>query len=429
MTIETEARACARPPRSRTGSRWRAAAAAALIAGTAAGVLAGQEPAAAAPYAAGGYTTDAAAAAGSVAPGTSVTLSATVTAPTNTTVVVDLEVYSSSGRVLQRYWENQQVVAGRPLTLTTTWAVPANARLEVHTLKVGVFGAGWSGLLHWNDRAATVTVATGASAPATTLPPATSAPTTTAPATTSPTTPTTVAAPVTTVSAPAGGGARFVTLAPGAALPSDAECAGRVRRGTGELRPANAGFNATRGVQVPSSAGPIYGRVTGNFTGTTDELIQWASCKWGFDEDVVRAQVAKESSWYQRATGDWTSTASRCVPGHPIGADGRPGQCPESIGLLQIRYPYWAQAFPAAVTSSAFNLDYALAARRSCFEGRDTWLNMVERGRTYAAGDLWGCIGMWFSGRWYTPASVTYIDQVKDYLARRIWASAEFRNW
>ena len=36
---------------------------------------------------------------------------------------------------------------------------------------------------------------------------------------------------------------------------------------------------------------------TGNFTGTTDEIIQWAACKWGFDENTLRAQVAKESYW------------------------------------------------------------------------------------------------------------------------------------
>ena len=42
-----------------------------------------------------------------------------------------------------------------------------------------------------------------------------------------------------------------------------------------------------------------YARVTGNFTGTTDQIIQWAACKWGIDEDIVRAQAAKESGWHQ----------------------------------------------------------------------------------------------------------------------------------
>ena len=32
-------------------------------------------------------------------------------------------------------------------------------------------------------------------------------------------------------------------------------------------------------------------RITGNFTGTTDEIIQWAACKWGWSDNVVRAQA------------------------------------------------------------------------------------------------------------------------------------------
>ena len=111
-------------------------------------------------------------------------------------------------------------------------------------------------------------------------------------------------------------------------------------------------------------------------------------------------------------------------PGHGIGADGVAGQCPESFGVQQLRYPYWGWAFPSAITSTAFNLDAALAARRNCYEGYETWLNTVERGRQYAAGDLWGCIGTWFSGRWYTQPSLDYIAAVQDYLNQRIWTTA-----
>ena len=65
--------------------------------------------------------------------------------------------------------------------------------------------------------------------------------------------------------------------------------------------------------------------MTGNFTGTTDEIIQWTACKWGIDEDVVRAQAAKETYWFQKNVGDFSADPTRCVPGHPIGADGQPG--------------------------------------------------------------------------------------------------------
>jgi autotransporter family porin len=176
-------------------------------------------------------------------------------------------------------------------------------------------------------------------------------------------------------------------------------------------------------------ANGTYPRATGNFTGSTDDLIRWAACKWGMDEQVLRAQVAKESWWDQGALGDWTTNAAVCAPGHPIGADGRPGQCPESVGLMQVRTQYFRDSVDGALASSAYNLDVSLAVWRNCFEGRETWLNDVDRGRQYAAGDMWGCIGRWFAGRWYTPAATTYVSAVQDYLARRIWESPEFLGY
>ena len=102
-------------------------------------------------------------------------------------------------------------------------------------------------------------------------------------------------------------------------------------------------------------------------------------------------------------------------------------------GLQQVRFTTFRWAFPAAtlppIRSTAYNLDIALAARRNCYEGLEPWLNTVERGATYAAGDLWGCVGMWFSGRWYTQPSIDYINHVKDYLNRRIWTTPDFLGY
>jgi hypothetical protein len=88
--------------------------------------------------------------------------------------------------------------------------------------------------------------------------------------------------------------AAFSTLPPGSTLPTDAECAARVRPAP-EVRPQNAPYNAARGVQKNlTGPSPLFGRVDGNFTGTTDEIIQWTACKWGVDEDIVRAQAVVE---------------------------------------------------------------------------------------------------------------------------------------
>ncbi len=216
--------------------------------------------------------------------------------------------------------------------------------------------------------------------------------------------------------------AHFSTLPVGAALPSDATCAALVRPAA-EVRPGNAVFNRTKGNGAAQSG--FFARVDGDFAGTTDEIIQWEACKWGIDEDIVRAQTYKESSWNQSAAGDFTTDSSRCVPGHPPGTDGRSGQCPESIGLMQVRYPYWGASFPMATNSSAYNLDEALAARRSCFEGNETWLNTVG-GNPYSAGDLWGCVGLWFAGRWHTAEADTYVTAVQDILNQRVWQKPGF---
>jgi autotransporter family porin len=150
------------------------------------------------------------------------------------------------------------------------------------------------------------------------------------------------------------------------------------------------------------------------------------ACKWGIDEDVVRAQTAKESYWFQRNVGDFTTDTSRCVPGHELGEDGREGECPESIGMMPVRYPYFVATIADAVTSTAYNLDIAYAVWRTCFEGEEEWLGEVDAGREYAAGDMWGCVGRWFAGRWYTDPAIEYMTAVQDYYEDRIWERRDF---
>ncbi len=219
-----------------------------------------------------------------------------------------------------------------------------------------------------------------------------------------------------------GGSGRFATLPPGSDLPGGADCAARVRA-TPEVRAANVPYNSTRG----TGSHDLYPRVDGAFTGTTDEIIQWAACKWGIDEDLARAQVAIESWWDMRNAGDMTTDQSHCHPEFRTGS----GECAESIGLMQVRFLYHGDAFEDAnaIRSSAYNLDYAFAIWRECYEGRLGWLNDVDKGAEYRGGDVEGCLGVWFSGRWYTDAAVGYIARVDDYLARRVWETSEFKSY
>jgi hypothetical protein len=191
----------------------------------------------------------------------------------------------------------------------------------------------------------------------------------------------------------------------------DHQAANRVERSSFEPRPDNRAANHT----VPGkhrlerwrhrSDMPYARFVDGRFRGTTDEIIQWAAHKWGFPPNLLRAVAVTESYWHQSAVGD----------------NG------DSFGLFQVRRPYhcWG-ACRIARYSTAFNADYYGAILRAYYDGKQKWLNTVERGRRYHAGDVWGSVGAWFSGRWWTDPSRGYIRTVKHNLAARIWRQPDF---
>jgi hypothetical protein len=214
----------------------------------------------------------------------------------------------------------------------------------------------------------------------------------------------------------------FNTLAPGSTLPSDAQCARAIARNPWEPRPANRTANQTnayaQGFRFQSSYFQTYGaaygqRVTGNFTGTTDQILRWGACKWGFDENTVRAQAVVESWWNQSTLGDCNATTQPQTHG-----------C-ASVGILQVKGadipPTHPGTWPAAWTSTAFNVDYALAIRRLCYDGKEAWLH--DKNPTYAAGDQWGCIGRWYSGGWHDPGANQYIQKVQAALAAKTWTT------
>jgi autotransporter family porin len=238
--------------------------------------------------------------------------------------------------------------------------------------------------------------------------------------------------------APSSSSTLFGTLPPGAALPSGAECAREVLASADpEVRPGNSTFNDTTGQAVgpgflPSGdsarAQKLVSRINGDFTGTTEEILRWAACKWGIDQNVVFAQAAVQSWWEQDALGGWVTQAKFCPPGHGLGVDGRPGYCPKDYGIMQFTYIFYKSGWPGIATSTAMSVDAAYAILRSCYDGYEIWLNDEPRGQQYKAGDLWGCIGRWSAGAWYTPAADAYIALVKKYLNERIWETPKFKE-
>jgi hypothetical protein len=192
---------------------------------------------------------------------------------------------------------------------------------------------------------------------------------------------------------------RFADIPPGATLPTGERCAqlvsdaGASTERVSENDQANhrrvtAGdeFNLPRwdkaSFGMDPAADELRARIDGAFEGTTEQIIRWGACKWGFDEDVVRAVAQTESSWRQSFEGD------RAPDGGYL-----------SFGLLQVKRTTHPGTFPATQVSTGFNVDYALAYRRACYEGYLSWLTRAAP--EYRAGDEWGCVAHWFSGGWH----------------------------
>jgi hypothetical protein len=197
---------------------------------------------------------------------------------------------------------------------------------------------------------------------------------------------------------------------------SDARAARLVHRSRFEPRRANAPAThrtPSRSQLAAFRAGsdmPYAHFVTGHFTGTTDEVIQWAARKWGFRPDLLRA-VATQESWWRMST---------------VGDNG------DSFGLFQVRRPFHCTE-PVCEqfrSDAALNADYYGGILRSYYDGKQGWLNTVssENGKRYRRGDLWGSVGAWFSGRWWDAGARGYIRHVKQHLARRTWRRASFRE-
>ncbi|MBI1862839.1 cellulase family glycosylhydrolase [Candidatus Microgenomates bacterium] len=225
--------------------------------------------------------------------------------------------------------------------------------------------------------------------------------------------------------------AHFSTLPPGSVLPSDSQCAAQVRRSSWEPRPDNTTANHTIPIAGQdynimdwvqfgqnAQANTLRARINGNFTGTTDEILQWVACKWGVDEDLVRAQAQQESYWHQSQLGDNTSDAAACAK------IGETAPCYQSYGILQVKSTIHTVTWPAAKISTAFDADYAYGYWRSCYEG---WIDWLKGGHAdYVPGDQWGCVGHWFSGDWHTPDALSYTSEVQQKYQNKIWTQGGF---
>ena len=225
---------------------------------------------------------------------------------------------------------------------------------------------------------------------------------------------------------------QYWTMAPSAnsgqtAFPrDDTYCANHIAPQP-ERIPANYKANHTPGPADPSTIpwGPwtkdqgqlwtdYLSKVDGHFTGTTDEILEWAACKWGLDENWLKAEAVAESSWYQSEIGD----------------DG------VSYGILQVKdsgsTPLTNDAwggYPWTQNSTAVDADFVAAYLRATFDGArgTSFYDGQTVGQIAAAHGwdyvMWGAVGSWYSGDWYADGAQDYFGTVQNNLASSAWKS------
>ena len=258
-------------------------------------------------------------------------------------------------------------------------------------------------------------------------------------------------------------------------LPGGKRCSERIHRSTWEPRPQNAGPNGT----IPNASAVaaafeirprsvegtyrrrwdtwLLPRVNGHFRGRTDEIFQWAACKWGLSDNMLRAIAVRESTWFQSATypsgrcvlhygcGDMFSTSTtdseiycdglETVGGYDYQADFGSGNCPKTfsiVGVMSWADPAWVApspawegnqngTFPFNRDSTAFAVDFLASYLRGCYEGWVKWLYP-------AGGKIWGCVGSWYSGDWLSTRARGYIGRVKNEIVNHTWLRRRFAS-
>ena len=233
--------------------------------------------------------------------------------------------------------------------------------------------------------------------------------------------------------------------APGSKPLSDAAAAALVQPSP-ELRPQNttANFTAPTADQIKAFHDARYlvggntgrtgdqvittiGAVSGNFVGTTDEIFQWVSYKWGIPLDVVRAVAQNESNWRMSMLGDSATVPDASL--YPAYSRISATSVYQSLGIMQVKWKADGSLHvgtePLRWTSTAFNVDYWAANVRFFYDGNASlWFGT---GGSYQPGDAWLSVGAWFQPTpWKNSGQLTYIDHVQQKVAAHAWTSPGF---
>jgi hypothetical protein len=207
--------------------------------------------------------------------------------------------------------------------------------------------------------------------------------------------------------------------------------------------------------------------VDGQYTGTTEMIIRWAACKWGMDEDMIRAQAtAEHGTWIQwNAGGDERKSMNQCQAGNNPDHNSTnlweyliSNACYQSWSIWQTKVVYsspnvgaWT-TWPAINESTAFAVDYRYASQRSCMNGDQSgYFNDKGTGAAYFADvanakndpDVesphrswnpvtaayatnleyvaFACMGSHYSGNWMDPEARVYLNSVLTHWKKKDW--------
>jgi hypothetical protein len=198
-----------------------------------------------------------------------------------------------------------------------------------------------------------------------------------------------------------------------------------------EIRPANTAANhylpsaaELAAFHAAGSFNPLEKYVTGGFTGTTDEILQWGAHKWGIPEDILRAVAVTESWWKQSGMGDRADGVNAAL--YPAQSRIDADSVYQTLGIMQIKWAPDGSLHPGTEPlrwkSTAFNVDYWGATVRYYYDGLCDWCTSG-----YGPGQAWESVGAHYNPYpWRNSGMMHYIGTVQGHVADRTWAQPGF---
>jgi hypothetical protein len=207
--------------------------------------------------------------------------------------------------------------------------------------------------------------------------------------------------------------------------------------------------------------------VDGQYTGTTEMIIRWAACKWGLDEDMIRAQATVEhGTWIQwNAGGDERRSINQCQAGNNPDHNSTnlwgyliSNACYQSWSIWQTKVVYsspntgaWT-TWPAINESTAFAVDRRYGAHRSCMNGDQSgyfkekriaktyltdvknamnspyeesphrfWNPVTGKYATNLEYTAFACLSSHYSGGWMDSGAQSYLKSLLSHWRKKDW--------